>query len=197
MFYRNWAEGDFASALSLYHAYELLPTHGLRSFFKFALGLMGEKVNDSRNSGGGLNTSTSPTTSKNLNRRLLNDLSRIPIWSEIIADMREKFSDDAKFSRLNTSGPRLLTQFGANTSGAAASTQSEISLGHPKLDKLREIVVDHFKTMEAKGVPTRVMIFSQYRDSVVEITACLHVHRPLVKVMEFVGQAGTKGKQTF
>ena len=38
------------------------------------------------------------------------------------------------------------------------------------------------------------MIFSQYRDSVQEITACLHEHRPLVKVMEFVGQAGTKGK---
>ena len=38
------------------------------------------------------------------------------------------------------------------------------------------------------------MIFSQYRDSVQEITACLHEHRPLVKVMEFVGQAGTKGE---
>ena len=45
-----------------------------------------------------------------------------------------------------------------------------------------------------EAAATRVMIFSQYRDSVQEITACLHEHRPLVKVMEFVGQAGTKGK---
>jgi ERCC4-related helicase len=37
------------------------------------------------------------------------------------------------------------------------------------------------------------MIFSQYRDSVEEITACLHAFKPLIKVMEFVGQAGTKG----
>jgi len=34
------------------------------------------------------------------------------------------------------------------------------------------------------------MIFSQYRDSVQEITACLHSFKPLIKVMEFVGQAG-------
>jgi ERCC4-related helicase len=39
----------------------------------------------------------------------------------------------------------------------------------------------------------RVMIFSKYRDSVQEITACLHAFKPLVKVMEFVGQAGAKG----
>ena len=52
-------------------------------------------------------------------------------------------------------------------------------------------------TKEVEGgdsAATRVMIFSQYRDSVQEITACLHEHRPLVKVMEFVGQAGTKGE---
>jgi len=42
---------------------------------------------------------------------------------------------------------------------------------------------------------TRVMIFSQYRDSVQEITSMLHRHRPRVKVMSFIGQAST-GKNT-
>ena len=72
-------------------------------------------------------------------------------------------------------------------------------LGHPKLEKLRDMVLEHFRSKEGEGgegaTATRVMIFSQYRDSVQEITACLHGYRPLVKVMEFVGQAGTKGKR--
>ena len=42
---------------------------------------------------------------------------------------------------------------------------------------------------------TRVMIFSQYRDSVQEITDMLNVHRPLVKVMSFIGQSSA-GKST-
>ena len=39
------------------------------------------------------------------------------------------------------------------------------------------------------------MIFSQYRDSVQEITDMLNVHRPLVKVMSFIGQSSA-GKAT-
>ena len=35
------------------------------------------------------------------------------------------------------------------------------------------------------------MIFSQYRDSVNEITEILNRHRPLVKVMSFVGHSAT------
>ena len=38
-------------------------------------------------------------------------------------------------------------------------------------------------------------MFNFFRDSVQEITACLHAYKPLIKVMEFVGQAGTKGKK--
>lgn len=36
---------------------------------------------------------------------------------------------------------------------------------------------------------TRIMIFSQYRDSVSEITEMLNQHRPLVKVISFIGQS--------
>lgn len=60
-------------------------------------------------------------------------------------------------------------------------------LGHPKLEKLREMVVEHFE----KNTRTRVMIFSQYRDSVLEISAALSVHRPLIKVMQFVGHGSS------
>ena len=39
---RGSAEGDFASAISLYHAYDLLLQHGLRTFFNFVSKVTGE-----------------------------------------------------------------------------------------------------------------------------------------------------------
>lgn len=66
-------------------------------------------------------------------------------------------------------------------------------IGHPKLVKLRDIVLEHFRTCDGaqhagntKG--SRVMIFSQYRDSVQEISRMLSQYKPLVKVMSFIGQ---------
>ena len=85
---------------------------------------------------------------------------------------------------------------------------------HPKLRKLEEIVLTHFKnddsgpvqttfspngSLQKGGVSprdaTRVMIFSQYRESVKEIAMMLSRHSPLVRVMSFVGQASS-GKST-
>ncbi|XP_015904384.2 Fanconi anemia group M protein homolog isoform X1 [Parasteatoda tepidariorum] len=59
--------------------------------------------------------------------------------------------------------------------------------GHPKLKKLLEVVLNHFRTIDDKN--TRVMIFSQYRDSVHEIVDMLNLHQPMVKCMSFIGQA--------
>ena len=42
---------------------------------------------------------------------------------------------------------------------------------------------------------TRIMIFSQYRDSVEEITSMLRQHEPKVKAMSFIGQSSA-GKAT-
>uniref|UniRef100_A0A8C7SBF3 Fanconi anemia group M protein n=1 Tax=Oncorhynchus mykiss TaxID=8022 RepID=A0A8C7SBF3_ONCMY len=70
---------------------------------------------------------------------------------------------------------------------------------HPKLQKLEEVVLGHFKTWaeSSSTVSTRVMIFSSFRESVQEIAAMLNRHLPLVKVMTFMGQAsagkGVKG----
>jgi Fanconi anemia group M protein len=47
----------------------------------------------------------------------------------------------------------------------------------------------------AEGQATRAMIFSQYRDSVQEITSMLQRHQPLIKVMSFIGQSSA-GKAT-
>jgi Fanconi anemia group M protein len=39
---RGIVEGDFASSISLYHAYELLLQHGMRTFFNFLMKATGE-----------------------------------------------------------------------------------------------------------------------------------------------------------
>ncbi|XP_044517991.1 Fanconi anemia group M protein [Gracilinanus agilis] len=67
---------------------------------------------------------------------------------------------------------------------------------HPKLKKLEEVVVEHFRTWKdqntsEKKCDTRVMIFSSFRDSVQEIAEMLQ-HQPEVRVMTFVGHASGK-----
>jgi len=62
-----------------------------------------------------------------------------------------------------------------------------MAISHPKIAKLREVVLEHFQRFDHKE--TRIIIFSQYRNSVCEIAAVLHAHKPIVRVMEFVGQS--------
>ncbi|XP_068024449.1 Fanconi anemia group M protein-like isoform X1 [Melanerpes formicivorus] len=81
---------------------------------------------------------------------------------------------------------------------------------HPKLRKLEEIVVEHFKSWNKKcsdqvrtestsvvAVDTRVMIFSSFRDSVQEIAEMLSRLSPVVRVMTFVGHSTGKSTKGF
>ncbi|KAJ9595722.1 hypothetical protein L9F63_013085, partial [Diploptera punctata] len=80
---------------------------------------------------------------------------------------------------------------------APSSTQlaAPYVYSHPKLEKLQEVVVDHFKTFKEKNVVTRAMIFCQYRDTVIEVCHILQKFHPLVKPMTFIGQS-TSGKSS-
>ncbi|KAK5990705.1 ATP-dependent DNA helicase MPH1 [Cladobotryum mycophilum] len=62
-------------------------------------------------------------------------------------------------------------------------------VGHPKLTALADCVLNHF--MDA-GETTRVIVFSEYRDSAEEIVRMFNTHRPLIKSTVFVGQADGK-----
>ncbi|XP_071972080.1 Fanconi anemia group M protein isoform X2 [Engystomops pustulosus] len=77
---------------------------------------------------------------------------------------------------------------------------------HPKLKKLEEVVIQHFKNWNKQGQnssssspeDTRIMIFSSFRDSVQEIAEMLNQHQPVVRVMTFVGHSSTgKGVKGF
>ncbi|XP_066197441.1 Fanconi anemia group M protein [Saccopteryx leptura] len=94
-----------------------------------------------------------------------------------------------------------------NTLAGGISTirkgENEFFYSHPKLKKLEEIIVEHFKswnaqnTSEKKCDQTRVMIFSSFRDSVQEIAEMLLQHQPLIRAMTFVGHASGKSMKGF
>ncbi|ESO87655.1 hypothetical protein LOTGIDRAFT_127429 [Lottia gigantea] len=139
-------EGDFAMAISLYHGFELLQLHGLRSLYNYLDGI----VNTDKGYG-----------------RTKAELIRNADFNDIMKMLSQKFSkyDDA-----------------------SASQKPSFIAGHPKMDKLLEIAIRHFEKFKDKG-GTRIMIFSQYRDSVIEITNMLNQHPPTIKAMSFIGQS--------
>ncbi|KAL9538449.1 hypothetical protein MBANPS3_010919 [Mucor bainieri] len=69
-------------------------------------------------------------------------------------------------------------------------------IGHPKMDHLVSILLNHFGSL-AEGEVSKVMVFSSFRSSVMDIRKVLDRHRPMVRSTIFVGQAtdkqGTKG----
>ncbi|OLN81389.1 ATP-dependent DNA helicase mph1 [Colletotrichum chlorophyti] len=62
-------------------------------------------------------------------------------------------------------------------------------VGHPKLSALQDAVLNHF--MDA-GEASRIIVFSEYRDSAEDIVRVLSVHKPMIKPTVFVGQADSK-----
>ncbi|XP_059474472.1 LOW QUALITY PROTEIN: Fanconi anemia group M protein [Neocloeon triangulifer] len=65
--------------------------------------------------------------------------------------------------------------------------------GHPKMQKLEELLLTHFLEAEDKCIDTKVIIFTEYRQSVVEITEFLSKHSPLIRPVTFVGQSKKGG----
>lgn len=180
-------EGDFALCMSLYHAYELLQQHGILSFYNFLKGILSGVKGTSR--------SKVELSKNNHFMKMMEELS-----VKIEPDVANLSFNESFLGIKLTTKQRLLKTIPKPKDGFYS---------HPKLKKLEEIVIDHFtraqRENEANNIKsqtclnTRVMIFSQYRDSVQEITALLNKHEPLVRVMSFIGQGskeGMKGKNT-
>jgi len=73
-------------------------------------------------------------------------------------------------------------------------------VGHPKLEYLRTVVLNHFLDAgEGRGAAnnattssTRIMVFVHFRDSAEEVARVLKRHEPIIKPHVFVGQANSK-----
>ncbi|KAI8322536.1 P-loop containing nucleoside triphosphate hydrolase protein, partial [Martensiomyces pterosporus] len=71
-------------------------------------------------------------------------------------------------------------------------------LGHPKLERLLEVVKAHFAQLTEPGgaTSTRIIVFSQYRGSVSEIVGVLNQLRPQVVCEPFIGQGKAAGSHS-
>ncbi|BGP57702.1 3'-5' DNA helicase [Rhodotorula sphaerocarpa] len=103
---------------------------------------------------------------------------------------------------LASGGPKALIDssgFRAILRETSALRAREGYVGHPKMEMLRSICLEHFKSsvnlVDEYGDKreTRVMIFCNFRAVVEEIVDCLNTQRPLIKATPFVGQASAKG----
>ncbi|KAI1461685.1 P-loop containing nucleoside triphosphate hydrolase protein [Annulohypoxylon moriforme] len=69
-------------------------------------------------------------------------------------------------------------------------------ISHPKLTYLSDTVLNHFmdagEGREGASTNTRIIVFSEYRDSAEEIVRVLNTHKPLIRAAVFVGQADSK-----
>ena len=148
---------------------ELLSNQGLRSFFN-SIDKEAESGND---------------------KRIQGELNRIPQWRDILVILKEKFVHDSS-NKILKRGP-VLSQAGGNEQ--ACDVAQEINTSHPKMEKMIEILIEHFNKFEKAGTETKVIIFSEYRDCVTELVACLAPLKPKVRPMSFIGQAGSNGKK--
>ncbi|XP_053553653.1 Fanconi anemia group M protein [Bombina bombina] len=170
-------EGDFALCISLYHGYELLLQMGTRSLYYFLRAIM--------------------DGSKGMTRAK-NELSRNGDFMELYQHLENMFA--------GTNDTRADGSLLFNTS-LRSDVKKPFIYSHPKLKKLEEVVVEHFKSWEKNScqstsvqtpLDTRIMIFSSFRESVQEIAEMLNQHQPTVRVMTFVGHSSTgKGVKGF
>ncbi|NWU67738.1 FANCM protein, partial [Pterocles burchelli] len=126
--------------------------------------------------------------------RTKNELARNEDFMELYQQLRDMFSDTSLASA-NGNVYKTKTVF---------ENKKEFIYSHPKLRKLEEIVIEHFKSWKkghsgtsVDAVDTRVMIFSSFRDSVQEIAEMLSRLSPVVRVMTFVGHSTGKSTKGF
>ncbi|XP_012579872.1 PREDICTED: Fanconi anemia group M protein isoform X2 [Condylura cristata] len=120
---------------------------------------------------------------------------------------KNELSRNEEFMKLYNHLERMFVHTRSASAGGISTIpkgdKDKFFYSHPKLKKLEEVVVEHFKSWNAqhncekKCDETRVMIFSSFRDSVQEIAEMLLQHQPIIKVMTFVGHASGKSMKGF
>ncbi|XP_074765150.1 Fanconi anemia group M protein isoform X4 [Athene noctua] len=125
--------------------------------------------------------------------RTKNELGRNEDFMKLYEQLRDMFSD-ASLASVNGNVYKMF------------ENKKEFIYSHPKLRKLEEIVIEHFKSWKKQfttgstsvdAVDTRVMVFSSFRDSVQEIAEMLSRLSPVVRVMTFVGHSAGKSTKGF
>ena len=86
----------------------------------------------------------------------------------------------------------LVLQSTCDANSSKATVAGKV-MNNPKLQKLQEILIEHFERARLNQASSRAIVFSQYRDSVAEIVDVLNASRPMVRPRHFVGQGKGSG----
>ena len=120
-----------------------------------------------------------------------------PFYHKVLAFRNETEAGGEKGSKyrkqINDSEP-----FRTMMTRVQAWTHNPDFVGHPKLEYLQGVVLNHFLDVgDGKGASapssTRIMVFAHFRDSAEEIAKVLKRNEPMVRPRVFVGQANSKG----
>ncbi|KAF2088183.1 P-loop containing nucleoside triphosphate hydrolase protein, partial [Saccharata proteae CBS 121410] len=74
-------------------------------------------------------------------------------------------------------------------------------MGHPKLEYLRQVILNHFmeaeegRAADGPASNTRIMVFASWRDSAEDIARVLKLNEPMIRPHVFVGQAASKNSE--
>ena len=117
---------------------------------------------------------------------LLSFRDEIEAHGEKGSKYRKQVNDSEPFNRLMTT--------------ARSWMHNPEYLGHPKLEYLQRVVLNHFIDAEEQAknrapAQTRIMVFVHYRDSAEEVARVLKRHQPTIRPHIFVGQAASKGSE--
>ena len=115
-------------------------------------------------------------------------------------------SETLKTSKKGTTRMQLIEDenFKKMMSTIQARMRGQDFVGHPKLEFLREVVLNHFLDAgEGRGVgsnqispaKTRIMVFVHYRDSAEEVVRVLKRNEPMIRPHVFVGQAASRDSE--
>ncbi|KAJ2855155.1 3'-5' DNA helicase, partial [Coemansia erecta] len=215
--------GEFTILISLAHIMQLLSEHGLRPAWA-AISQWDQEVKRAKeNKGSSTRAKVDCVDSKEWAtlfrefRQLVDALDGKPLSTSnnnsVVANGASSTDANRAWPAANTVKTDVVSSFfnmsgkppQANSTNAPVTigmSQTPVSLahsgflGHPKLERLREIVRAHFDQLSSNGsqtASTRIIVFSQYRGSVSEIVAVLNRMRPLVKCEPFIGQSKASG----
>ena len=123
-------EGDFASAISLFHAYELLQLHGMKSFYQFL---------------------TTTFTAGGQQSKAKAEILRSPQFGNILKGLKERVrlseSSQLAADRQALQFPRMGGGQSTKSDNNPIEEKPSFFYSHPKLRKLEDIVLEHFRYM--------------------------------------------------
>ncbi|KAF4594675.1 ATP-dependent DNA helicase MPH1 [Ophiocordyceps camponoti-floridani] len=122
--------------------------------------------------------------------KLLNFHGIKPFYDNLVdfrSEQEERGEKGSKYRRQLIDHP----SFQEMMSKISAWLKRDGFVGHPKLTALADRILNHFMDRGQESA-TRVIVFSEYRDSAEDIVRMLNKHRPLIKASVFVGQADGK-----